>query len=128
VSLLTRFGDKRSVRFIVVGLLTAILYYAVFYLVVEFNILSISAASAFCYLLAIIFNYITHYTWTFGSSSSHFSVGPKYVAMVGFGLLINWGFMTFLASHYGSEYLLIQFFVLIGIAIFNYILGRFWVF
>jgi putative flippase GtrA len=128
VNLLARFENKVGIRFIIVGSVTPVLYYALFYLTVEFHIFSISAASMFCYLLAIAFNYIAHYVWTFDTSSSHFSVGPKYLAMVGFGLLINWSTMTFLVSNYESGYLIIQFFVLILIAVFNYILGRFWVF
>jgi putative flippase GtrA len=128
VSLLARFVDRLAIRFIIVGILTPMLYYALFYLTVESHVFSISAASMFCYLLAIAFNYIAHYVWTFDTSSSHFSVGPKYIAMVGFGLLINWGVMTFLVSNYESGYLIIQFFILILIAVFNYILGRFWVF
>jgi putative flippase GtrA len=128
MNLLVRFENKVGIRFLIVGTITPVLYYALFYLTVEFHVFSISTASIFCYLLAIAFNYIAHYAWTFDTSSSHFSVGPKYIAMVGLGLLINWSAMTFLVSNYESGYLIIQFFVLILIAVFNYILSRFWVF
>lgn len=128
MNLLARFKDKVGIRFIIVGAVSSGLYYAIFYLTVEFDIFSISAASMFCYLLSIAFNYIAHYVWTFDTSSSHFAVGPKYIAMVGFGLLTNWSVMTLFASNYESGYLIIQFFVLILIAASNYIIGRFWVF
>jgi putative flippase GtrA len=128
VDLSARFKNVLGIRFIIVGAVSSGLYYAIFYLTVEFDFFSISAASFFCYLLSTAFNYIAHYLWTFETSSSHFSVGPKYIAMVGFGLLTNWSIMTFFASNYESGYLIIQFFVLILVAASNYILGRFWVF
>lgn len=142
--MITRFEsdgpDKKSVgqvfsnlvtflRFGIVGVVTALIYFGLLIGFVELDLLSVSFASAVAYVLAVLVNYCLHYFWAFGSQRGHSVAIRRYLVMVGTGFLINWAGMTFLATDTaGYSYLIIQMGVLTVVIAWNYLLSFTWVF
>ncbi|WP_407080057.1 GtrA family protein [Candidatus Venteria ishoeyi] len=122
------FFKKQNLKFAVVGILTTIIYFSMLYCVIEYLRISIIIASSFSYILSIIFNYLSHYHWTFYTTSSHTTALSRFFIMNMIGFLINFVIMHYasvFASHY---YLFIQLISIIIITIWNFMLSSFWVY
>lgn len=116
-------------RFSAVGVVTAMIYFAALIGFVEFDVLSVSFASAVAYVLAVLVNYCLHYFWAFASRRKHTIAMSRYLVMVGTGFLINWTGMTLFAENTaGYSYLLVQLLVLAIVIGWNYLLSFRWVF
>lgn len=116
------------VRFIVVGLLTALVYYGFLVVAVELAGLGAVAASGLSYVLAVAINYLLHYHWTFTADSGHAVVASRYMVMLCGGFIINVSAMYVGASIMGWHYLLVQTAAVGFIATWNYVLSSLWVF
>ena len=82
---------KTLFRWALVGTITFIIDYLVFisvYALVE----SVLLANSYAGLLSISFNYLAHYSWSFGSKSNHSNSSIKYLI----NLIIFWGIGTLL--------------------------------
>ena len=118
----------RVIRFAVVGLLTALVYYGLLLFAVEIAGLGPVVASGICYVLAVILNYMLHYHWTFTATAGHSVVVNRYVAMLCGGFVLNVLVMYSGVNVLGWNYLLVQTGAIGLIAVWNYCLSSLWVF
>lgn len=70
-------------RFGTVGLLTAAIYGGVLALSVETAKQPPAFGAGLAYLIAIAFNYLAHYGWTFRSDASHIRTASRYIIVIG---------------------------------------------
>jgi putative flippase GtrA len=115
-------------RFAVVGIVTAILYYALLLISVEWLGLHPTLASSLCYVIVVVFNYLMHYSWTYNLSADHTTAGVRYLLMIGTGFLVNAMVMHVGVTWMGWNYLLVQTGSVAVIAAWNFVLSTLWVF
>lgn len=119
---------KRSLRFGVVGVVTAILYYALLYVGVELLDVNPVISSAVVYLMVIVANYLMHYSWTFAVASPHTKALKRYLFMVACGFFINVLVMYIGVTALGLNYLLIQTAAMAVVIVWNFVMSSLWVF
>lgn len=100
-------------RFGAVGVLTAAVYGAVLLSSVEFAKLPPAVGAGVAYLMAIAFNYVAHYGWTFRSNESHGRAAVRYFIVVSAILCTNVLATGFLPKILNASYLFVQ----VGLAI-----------
>ena len=115
-------------RFGVVGILTAVLHYGLLYAGVEALRLPATVASSFGFMVAVIFNYLMHYSWTFGEPAPHGRTLRRYLVMITCGFLINGAVMYAGVQWLALHYLVTQALALVAVVLWNFILSNAWVF
>ena len=115
-------------RFGVVGVLTALLHYGMLYVGVEALHLNATLASSIGFVVAVIFNYLMHYRWTFAEPAPHGRTLWRYLVMISCGFLIN-GLVMYAGVQWSSlHYLLTQALALVAVVLWNFVLSNVWVF
>ena len=115
-------------RFGVVGVATALLYYALLYVAVESLGMSPPVGSSLVYAIVIGFNYLMHYSWTFTSSATHTETLKRYIFMTVCGFVINGVTMFTGVSFLDLNYFLVQTVSMTLIVIWNFTVSMLWVF
>jgi putative flippase GtrA len=118
----------KACRYGVVGVLTAVLHYGLLYSGVELLQLHPTAASSVGFVVAVIFNYLMHYNWTFGGPAPHGKTLHRYVLMVGCGFLINAVVMYAGVQWFTLNYLIIQALAQVAVILWNFVVSNLWVF
>jgi len=119
---------KKTLRFGVVGALTAVLHYGLLYIGVEALQLNVTVASSLGFVVAVIFNYLMHYSWTFDEPAPHGRTLRRYLVMIGCGFLIN-GAVMYAGVHWAAlNYLLTQALALVVVVSWNFVMSNVWVF
>jgi putative flippase GtrA len=118
----------RTLRFGVVGVLTAVLHYGLLYVGVEALQLSATVASSLGFVVAVIFNYLMHYSWTFGEPAPHGRTLRRYLVMISCGFLINGAVMYAGVQWAALNYLLTQALALVVVVLWNFVMSNVWVF
>ena len=117
-----------TLRFGVVGVLTAVIHYGLLYLGVEVSKLPPTLASSIGFIISVAFNYYMHYHWTFGEPAPHGRTFWRYLVMVSCGFLLN-GAIMFCGGMIGSlHYLIVQAIALIAVVLWNFVVSNIWVF
>ena len=81
-------------RWALVGSVTSVIDYLIF--ISLYSVINSVLLSNFCAgLSSIIFNYLTHYSWTFKSDTEHFKSSTKYLI----NLFIFWSLGTILLTN-----------------------------
>jgi putative flippase GtrA len=119
---------QRTLRYSVVGLATAAIYYGLLLAGVEYLHVSAVLVSAIAFLVVISVNYLMHYRWTFATSSPHTIALKRYLFMTGCGFLINIFIMYFGVSVLHANYLLVQTIAMAVVIAWNYGMSSLWVF
>ncbi len=119
---------RTAFRFGVVGALTAAIHYGLLFLGVEWLQLDTTLASSVGFVAAVIFNYLMHYSWTFGEPAPHGRTLWRYLVMIGCGFLINGGLMYAGVHGTGLHYLLLQTLVFAVVIAWNMAVSSLWVF
>jgi len=119
---------QKTMRFGVVGVLTAVLHYGLLYLGVAWLHLNATLASSLGFIIAVIFNYLMHYNWTFGEPAPHGRTLRRYLVMIGCGFLINAASMYLSEQVLGMHYLLAQALAMVAVVLWNFVLSNSWVF
>lgn len=121
-----RILNHRVLRFLAVGGTATILQLILLIAMVELANLNKIVASAAAYALSALYNYLLNYHLTFNSSQSHWQTAPKFIAVVGLGLLVNTSVFAMLL--HALPYLFAQFGA-IGVAlVVNFILHKYWIY
>lgn len=115
-------------RFGVVGVLTAVLHYGLLYAGVEAMQLNATLASSIGFVVAVIFNYLMHYSWTFAEPAPHGRTLRRYLVMISCGFLINALVMYAGVQWLSLYYLLTQALALVAVVVWNFVLSNVWVF
>lgn len=117
-----------TTRFVAVGVATAALYYSALIAAVEVFAIPPVAASTLCYVVAITFNYFSHFHWTYASGGSHTATMVRYLIVVGAGVLLNALAMHAGVNAWGAHYLLVQTAAFVLVIALNYVSFSQWVF
>ena len=115
-------------RFGVVGVLTAVVHYGILYAGVEALGMGATPASSVGFVVAVVFNYLMHYSWTFPESAPHGRTLWRYLAMISGGFVLNMVVMHAGVHWLVLHYLLTQALALVVVVIWNFILSNLWVF
>ncbi len=73
--------NKEISRFIVVGSFTAVIYYGVLFVLVEFADAGVLFSSSTAYIGATMLNYKLHHAWTFEARVAHRVATVRYVVV-----------------------------------------------
>ncbi|MGI9285186.1 MAG: GtrA family protein [Pseudomonadales bacterium] len=124
-----KLGNKQQIlRFILVGGMTAVVYYGVLYTLVEFLGMAVLFSSSAAYIGAIILNYKLHHAWTFEARVSHNVATTRYLVMCVIGFTINYLVMFFGLSDDQSNYLLVQTAAVVCVVSWNFVMSSLWVY
>lgn len=116
-------------RFALVGALTAVLYYGLLLLAVEWLLLPATLASSVAYVIVVAFNYRMHYSWTFGQHETpHGRTLLRYLVMISCGFLANAALMYAGTQWLSVHYLLTQTVALLVVVLWNFVISNAWVF
>lgn len=115
-------------RFGFVGGTTAILCLGLTFGLVEFFGVSATIASTFSLFLAVCYNYLLHYHWTFTSDAPHGYVLIKYLVMCAGGLLLNALIMHFGVTWGALHYMIVQMFAAVMVILWSMCVSSIWVF
>lgn len=124
---------QTSWRFAIVGVVTALIHYGLLILATQYLLWQSTLASSLGFVVAVSFNYLMHYHWTFASGGAvepapHGRALGRYLAMVCVGFLINGGLMHLGAEVLGWHYLLAQALALVAVVTWNFALSNKWVY
>lgn len=118
-----------GLRFGVVGVLTACIHYGVLFVGVAALGLGSTLASSVGFGLAVGFNYVVHYYWTFAAGSApHGRALARYLAMISGGFVINGLLMQVATQGLHWHYLVAQALALVAVVTWNFTLANTWVF
>ncbi len=126
-------GAALPFRFAVVGVITAAIHYGVLALLVQQASWDSTAASSLGFALAVGFNYLMHYHWTFPAGPGvepvpHGRALLRYAAMIAGGFLINGALMYLATELWSWHYLLAQALALAAVVTWNFVLASRWVY
>jgi putative flippase GtrA len=128
VNLLQKPFSAMVFRFGVVGVVTALVHYGLLYAGVEALQLNVTLASSLGFVVAVIFNYLMHYSWTFEHSAPHGRTLARYLVMIGCGFVINGAAMYSGVQLLGYAYLWVQAAALVLVIGWNFTVSNLWVF
>lgn len=122
-----------SLRFSLVGGLTALIHYGSLYLGVNQLGWNSTVASSVGFVLAVSFNYFMHYGWTFAGGADyqpppHGRTLLRYLVMIACGFMINGVIMALCAQLLQWHYFWAQAIASVAVVIWNFILANRWVF
>lgn len=115
-------------RYIVVGVLGTIIYYAVLWLLVEIAGVAVIIASGSAFIIVVLSNYFLHYLWTFGSSARHLEALPRFGVMSLVGFWLNLGVMFLGVDYFGFGYLWVQAVAIVLVVTWNFVISIRWIF
>ena len=121
-------NTSQLLSYVFVGGTTGIVYLGSTFVFVEVLTLKVTLASTIGTVVAICYNYLMNYHWTFSSDAPHGLVLAKFLAMCAISLLLNGLVMHFGQLVTGFHYMLIQFFAGIVMAFWNLLASYFWVY
>ena len=122
------FDPRSFVRFILVGGATTSCQYVVLTLLVELLHIKADLASSIGYGVGAAVSYVMNRFWTFKSDLSHAQSLPRFIVMIGIGLLLSFVMMHVLVDIAGIYYLLAQVLTTGIVMLSNYMLAASWVF
>ncbi len=123
----------RGLRFGTVGVLTAALHYGVLFCGVVLAGLGSTLASSLGFVVAVCFNYVMHYHWTFAAAEGqapapHGRSLRRYLVMIACGFVINASAMFACVHLLHWHYLAAQGVALVALVSWNFTVANNWVF
>jgi putative flippase GtrA len=119
---------RQVVTFLMVGSVATVLQYAILVLLVETAGWKAATASAAGFAVSAVLNYLLNRRLTFASDTAHSVGAPRFAAVAGMGLAINWGAMKLLTEALGIHYLLAQVLATSGTLVWNFVGNKCWTF
>ena len=115
-------------RFLLVGGSTALLYLGLTYALVEVAGQHATLASTIALAVAICYNYLLHYHWTFATDAPHGRVLVRYLFMCAGALMVNGVIMHYGTSELSVHYMFVQLLAAVGVTTWSISLGALWVY
>jgi len=122
------FDPRSFVRFILVGGVTTSCQYVVLALLVELLHVKADVASSIGYGVGAAVSYLMNRIWTFKSDLAHAQSLPRFIVMIGIGLLLSFALMHALVDIVGIHYLVAQVLTTGTVMLANYLMAASWVF
>jgi len=119
---------SQFLRFAFVGTTSAAVTYATLILLVELWQFDAVLASVLGYLFGAIVNYSLNYRYTFKSKQKHHEAVPKFVVVMGIGMLLNTFIMFVQINWFGIHYVVAQLVAILIVLIYNFVANRMWTF
>ena len=120
--------NKTTIKFIIVGIITTLIHYAVLSVCFERLGISILISTLVAFSFAVLFSYLANYFFTFDSSEQHHKSLPKFCVTVLVGLLINMLVMHFAVTVGELDYRLAFVIATSLVMVNNFTLSKLWVF
>jgi putative flippase GtrA len=117
----------KLIRFGMVGGVAAILYFAASWLLILIHVRP-GVAVSIAFAIAVLWNYLMHYHWTFNSAQSHTITVRRFGVMVLFGLVLNVVIVVAGTAELHAPLLLVQIVAVGFVVLANLILSTLWVF
>lgn len=128
-SLLARFQGKTAVRFLIVGVSAAILYFVLFSLFYIYYDYFAFVATFFAYSISFGCAYLAHKFWTYQSSSVPVSQSlPRYFILQLLSVVATSIVTQVSVTFIGLESFLVSVVATLFAGVFNYIFSTLWVF
>lgn len=121
-------GVRQLLRFATVGFLTASLYAFILIVAVEAVGALPAVGAGIAYVLAIGFNYVAHYVWTYKTDQPHRSTAPRYLISIVIFFCINVFATASLPAILGVGYGAVQILLMLCTAVATFITLSKWVF
>ena len=118
----------RLVRFALVGVTGALVYYAFLCLLVEVAHVPVMASTCCAFLFVVLENYLMHYLWTFRSATPHRKALPRFLFMSAVGFSLNGAIMLVGVEVLTFNYLAVQGVAVAVVVLWNFILAHYWIF
>jgi len=115
-------------RFCIVGVLTTLVYIFMGGVLTEEIHLSVVFATNTAFIIAVIVNYILHYSFTFKKQSNHTHSLPRFLITVSLGGGVNTFIIWIGVSELSFQLIWAQLVAIVVITASNYMFFKFWVF
>lgn len=119
---------RKLLRFATVGFLTAALYAFILVIAVEIVGVLPAVGAGVAYVVAIGFNYVAHYAWTYKADQPHRSTAPRYLISIVIFFCINVIATASLPAILGVGYGAVQILLMLCMAVATFITLSKWVF
>ena len=116
------------VRFLTVGGVCTALQYLILIALVSTAATDTAVASSIGFSFSALLNYQLNRRYTFRSDRSHRQAAPRFLIVLGVGLLLTYSLMQMLANGIGLHYLLAQVGTTGVVLIWNFGINRLWTF
>ncbi len=115
-------------RFITVGVLTAALYALILVVAVELLGSPPALGVGLAYVLAVGFNYLAHYAWTYKTGQPHRAAAPRYLVTIIVLFCLNVAATAVLPGLLGVSYAVVQGLLMVLTALATFVTLSRWVF
>ena len=119
--------QRELVRFAVVGVVVAAVYFALFLFLVQ-ALLSEIAANTVAFCTAVVLQYALQSKWTFGKDMANPAQIRKFLGTVGLGFLLSGAISGVLAPAWNWPPKVTALVVIVTLPISNFVLFKLWVF
>lgn len=119
---------RNLIRFCITGLITAIVYLLLCFLLVDVIHFSAELSGFISFIAILPLNYLLHKLWSFESRHMHRKTIPKFATVIALGMLINSVLIHLLLIELNIHYLYIQFIAMCLVIIWNFGMFKWWVF
>jgi len=118
---------RHTVRFAVVGISSNLLLYLLYLIITSLGA-GHKVTMTGLYLLGVAQTFFLNKTWTFAHSGKMHAALGRYLVAYAFGYILNWGLLYFFVDNIGFPHQLVQGIAILVVAIFMFIIQRYWVF
>ena len=118
---------SQLLRYAMVGLISNVILYLAYLLLTSFG-LGHKTAMTFLYVVGILQTFLLNRRWTFNHNGKVHSTFIRYVITYAMGYLINLIALYILVDRYGLPHQVIQGVLIFAVAVFLFLLQKFWVF
>ena len=126
--MLPKSSITRLVRFALVGVTGALVYYAFLCLLVEVAHMPVMTSTCSAFLFVSFENYFMHYLWTFRSATPHRKSLPRFLFMSAVGFSLNGVIMFVGVECFTFNYLAVQGVAVAVVVLWNFTLANYWIF
>jgi putative flippase GtrA len=126
IRLASIFETSMVLRYLTAGAIAAVVQIVALFLLVQSIRAPETVLSCAAFVVAVVVNYLLQRTFTFGSDAPHSIVFPRFATVAFFGFFLN--AIIFYAFSHAMNYLLAQFFTILIVLIFNFVMNKKFVF
>lgn len=119
---------RRLIRYAIAGCTAATTHFGVLTLLVEVGGLRPVVASAVGFMCGFVVSYLLQRRWVFATALRHGFTLPRFVVVIGLGLLINTTVLWIGTEYLEHHYALVQLAAFVVVPLNNYVLHSLWTF